>query len=60
MKTINVAHIAFRNGPQDNEELRGFIRNQIAEGCVIFTWEKETIIFPLDTIKNMTTTVEEE
>ena len=57
-KLIHVCDITFRD--ETSENIRGFSSGSINEGVIIFTWENSNLMYPLDTIKSIVTTQEEE
>lgn len=72
MAKINVAHVVFRDLPGElvntclakrNEETHpGFDSHYFDEGMIVFYWEStsQLLMYPIDTIKSISITLEEE
>lgn len=61
MAKVQSAFVAFRKSHRQSEDFTGFSNANIVEGSFIMTWDdKESIIFPMDTIESITLTNEEE
>ena len=52
----NVSNIVFRDGTV--QEVREWSDSALSQGAMVFLWEDEQLIIPLDLVKSCTSTLE--